>query len=134
MTLFSSEICCSIYLFRAVTYQLMFVLHRYVLFHLNCDTISVKISIINQDKSTASLCSQVAAWFPDMFCDFQSIKNHRAAKNSSTTEAQEKICEDLKSVEFQKNLDTRWSQLNNNLILLNKISHRFLFTTKVIPG
>jgi hypothetical protein len=32
----------------------------------------------------------VAAWFPDMFCNFYLVKNHKIAKNSTTTKAKEK--------------------------------------------
>jgi hypothetical protein len=42
----------------------------------------------------------VAAWFPDMFCNFYFVKNHEIAKNSTTTEAIEKISSDLESLEF----------------------------------
>jgi hypothetical protein len=31
---------------------------------------------INEGKSVASFCLQVAAWFPDMFCIFCLVKNH----------------------------------------------------------
>ncbi len=41
-----------------------------------------------QDKSAASLCHQVTAWIPDMFCNFYSTENH---KNSTTTKAREYI-------------------------------------------
>jgi hypothetical protein len=29
--------------------------------------------------------------FPDMFCNFYFVKNHKIAKNSATTKAREKI-------------------------------------------
>jgi hypothetical protein len=32
----------------------------------------------------------VAAMFLDMFCNFYSVKNHKIAKNSTTTKAREK--------------------------------------------
>jgi hypothetical protein len=35
----------------------------------------------NEGKSAASFCHQVAAWFPDMFCNFYLMKNHKIAKN-----------------------------------------------------
>ncbi len=41
-------------------------------------------------ESAASLCSQVAAWFPDTFCNFYLVKNHKIAKNSTATKARAK--------------------------------------------
>jgi hypothetical protein len=40
--------------------------------------------------SAASLCRQVAAWVPDMFCNFYQVKNPKIAKDSTTTKAKEK--------------------------------------------
>jgi hypothetical protein len=37
----------------------------------------------------------VAAWVADMFCDFYFVKNHKIAKNSTASEAEEKITADL---------------------------------------
>jgi hypothetical protein len=33
-------------------------------------------------ESGASFCRQVAAWFPNMVCNFYLVKNHKIAKNS----------------------------------------------------
>ena len=44
----------------------------------------------NEEKSAASFWHQVAAWFPNMFCDFNLVKNHKIDNNSATTEAREK--------------------------------------------
>jgi hypothetical protein len=41
----------------------------------------------NEEKSPASFCHQMAARFPDMFCNFYLVKNHEIAKNSTTTKA-----------------------------------------------
>jgi hypothetical protein len=49
-------------------------------------------------ESAASFCRQVAALFPDMFCDFDLVKNHKIAINSTTTKAREKIRTDLESL------------------------------------
>jgi hypothetical protein len=46
---------------------------------------------MNEGESVASFCCQVAAFFPDMFCGFYFLKNHKIAKNSTTTKAREKI-------------------------------------------
>ncbi len=56
--------------------------------------------VINDGKSAVILCHQVAAWVPDMFRNFCSVKSHKIADNSATTEAREKISTDLESVEF----------------------------------
>jgi hypothetical protein len=56
--------------------------------------------ILMRGKSAANCCHQVAAWFPEMFCNFYLVKNHKIAKNSTTSKAGEKINADLKSSEF----------------------------------
>jgi hypothetical protein len=50
---------------------------------------------LNEGKSAASVCCQVAAWVPDIFCNFYLAKNYEIAKNSMTT--REKISTDLES-------------------------------------
>jgi hypothetical protein len=42
----------------------------------------------------------VTARVPDMFRNFYFAKNHKIAKNSTTTKAREKISTDLESIEF----------------------------------
>jgi hypothetical protein len=42
----------------------------------------------------------VAAWFPDMFCNFLLGKNHKIAKNSTANKAREQISTNLESTEF----------------------------------
>ncbi len=54
----------------------------------------------NEGKSVASFFHQAAAWFPDMFCYFYFVKNHRIAKNSTATKGRGKISNYLKSLEF----------------------------------
>ncbi len=66
-----------------------------------------------------------------MFCNFYLVKNHKIANNLSTTEARAKLSTDLESFEFQKFFDVCFTKLENNQILLNKIIHRFLVTTKL---
>jgi hypothetical protein len=46
--------------------------------------------VFNEGISAASFCLQVAALFPDMFCNFYFVKNHEIAKNSTATKAREK--------------------------------------------
>jgi hypothetical protein len=43
-----------------------------------------------EEKSAASFCRQMAAWFPDMFCNFYLVIHHKIVKNSATTKAGEK--------------------------------------------
>jgi hypothetical protein len=45
---------------------------------------------INQAKSAARFGRQVAAWVPDMFCNFYLLKNQEIADTSRTTEARDK--------------------------------------------
>jgi hypothetical protein len=70
----------------------------------------------------------VAAWLPDMFCNFYVVKNYKIAKHSTTTKGREKISADLESLEF---FDIGFTKFKNNQILPNNISHRFLQTTKL---
>jgi hypothetical protein len=74
----------------------------------------------------------VAAWFPD--CNFYLVKNHKIAKNSATTKAGAKISTDLESSEFQKIFDECLTKFKHKQILRNKISHRFLLTSKLFTG
>jgi hypothetical protein len=34
---------------------------------------------VNRDKSAAGFCHQVAAWVPDMICNFCLVKSHKIA-------------------------------------------------------
>ncbi len=61
-----------------------------------------------------------------LFCK----KNHKIPKNSKTT-AREKLNADLESLEVQKNFDVCLTKFENNKILLDKIRHRILLTTKL---
>ncbi len=45
---------------------------------------------LNQVKSAASFCYQVAAWVPAMFCNFYFVKNNKIVNNSKTTKARAK--------------------------------------------
>jgi hypothetical protein len=45
----------------------------------------------NKEKSAADFCLQVAAFVPDMFCNFYLIKSHKIVSNPTTTEAIEKM-------------------------------------------
>jgi hypothetical protein len=76
----------------------------------------------------------MATLVPDMFGNFYLAKNHKIDKNSTTTKAREKISTDLESLEFQKFFDVCLTKFKNNLILLYKIGHRFLLTTKLFIG
>ncbi len=55
------------------------------------------------------------------------MKNHKIANKSATTEAREKISTYLVYLEF-------YNFFENYQILLYKISHRFLMTTKLFSG
>ncbi len=62
------------------------------------------------------------------------MKNHKIANKPTATEAREKIRTHLKSLDFQTNFDVRLTKFENYQILLNKTSHRFLETTKLLRG
>ncbi len=79
----------------------------------------------NEGKSAASFCRQVAAWFPDMFCNFYLLKNPKIAKNSTATKARDKISTDLKSLEFYNFFDICLTTFKNNQISLNKLATDF---------
>ncbi len=79
----------------------------------------------------ASFCCQVAAWVPDMFCNFYLVKNHKIAKNSTTSKAREK---NKYRFGIFRIFYVRLTKFKNNQILLNKISRRILLTTKVFTG
>jgi hypothetical protein len=57
------------------------------------------------DKSAAIFYCYVAAWFPDLFCNFYLMKLHKNTDNSATSEASKKISTDLESLEFKENFD-----------------------------
>ncbi len=67
-----------------------------------------------EGKSAANICYQVAAWFPDMFCNFYLVKN--LEKNSITTLAKEKISTDLNWLEYYKFFDESLTKFKNNQI------------------
>jgi hypothetical protein len=62
------------------------------------------------------------------------VKNHQIADNSATTEAKEKISTYLESLVFERIFDACLTKFENYQILLNKISPRFLVTTKLFSG
>jgi hypothetical protein len=86
---------------------------------------------INEGKSAASFCHLVAAVVTDMFCNLYLVKNHKIANNLATTEAREKISTFLESLEF---FNVCLTKFENYQISLNKISRRFLVTTKLFGG
>jgi hypothetical protein len=51
---------------------------------------TILVETDNEGKSAASFCHQLAAWFPDMLCNFYLLKNHKIANNSTTNNANKK--------------------------------------------
>jgi hypothetical protein len=82
-------------------------------------------SVPNQDKSAASFCHQVAAWVPDLFCNFNLKNNHKITICLAGTKAREKISIYFETVEFKKFLMCVSLKKKNNQILLNNISCQF---------
>jgi hypothetical protein len=66
----------------------------------------------------------VAVWVPGVFWDFYSVKNHKITNNFTTNKATEKISHFYVSL----------AKFENDQILLNKISHRFIATTKLFTA
>ncbi len=89
----------------------------------------------NQDKSAGTVCHYMAAWVSYIFCNFYLVKGHLIANDSSTTESRgKKTSTILESVEFLKFFEVCFIKFENNQVLINKISHRFLVTTKLFSG
>ncbi len=72
----------------------------------------------------------MAAWVPDMFCNFYLMKKFCPANNSIITEAREKVSSYLESSEFQKIFDACFTNFKINQILRNIMSHKLLVTAK----
>ncbi len=68
-----------------------------------------------------------------MFCNFYLLKSHKTDNNSPTTETKVKST-DLESLEFYNFFDVYLAKFKNFQILLIKISHRFIVTTKQLSG
>ncbi len=100
----------------------------YFLFQPKCFLNSLKIWYY-EGKSAASFCYQVAAWSQLCFATLIWWKITKLLKSQQKT--LEKVSADLESLEFYKNFGVRLTKFENNQILLNKISHRFLLTTKL---
>jgi hypothetical protein len=62
------------------------------------------------------------------------LKNHKLAKNSTTTKAKEKISTDLESLEVSNFFDVCLNKFKNNQILFHKLILRFLLTRKLFTG
>jgi hypothetical protein len=76
----------------------------------------------------------VAAWLPDVFGYFYFVKNHKIAKNSTTTKAREKNKHRFRILRILQFFDACSTTFKNNQILLYKISRRFQLTTKLYTG
>jgi hypothetical protein len=69
-----------------------------------------------------------------MFCSFNLEKNHRNADNSTTAKATEKTSSHFGIFRILDIFYVCLTEFKNNQILLDKISHRFLVTTKLFSG
>jgi hypothetical protein len=83
-------------------------------------------------KSATSLCSQVAAEVPDLYCNCYLVNRHIISSNSATTEASEKtqIRNPWNFIIFC----VRLTKYESYQILLKKISHRILVTPSTNVG
>jgi hypothetical protein len=51
----------------------------------------MKFNMINNEGiSAVSFCHQVAAWFPDMFCNFYLVKIHKLLKTQQPLKIEKK--------------------------------------------
>ncbi len=87
--------------------------------------------LANEGISAASFCCQVAALVLDMFCNFYLVKNPKIANNLATTEAREKKLHIFGILRILEKFRRMLTKFENYQLLLNKISHRFLATTKL---
>jgi len=62
------------------------------------------------------------------------VKNHKIANNTTTSIAREKNKHRFEILRILEIFDACLTKFKNNQILLNKISHRFLLTTKLYTG
>ncbi len=91
-------------------------------------------TMINQDKSAVRFSHPVAAWAPDIFCNFYSVKSHKIDNNLATTEAREKLSTYLESVKFQKFFDVSLIEIANyqTLRLVYTSDFRAQFRSKLV--
>jgi hypothetical protein len=94
---------------------------------------SMAVQWYNEGKSAASFCLQVTARVPDMFCNFYLVKKSQNSQKNSTT-TKEKISTYLESLQLWEYFDVCLTKFKKNQILLNKVIHRILLTTKLFTG
>jgi hypothetical protein len=58
------------------------------------------MKLINENKSDAIFCRQVAARFTDMLCNFYLSKNQKIVNNSTTNKVTGQFRADFESFEF----------------------------------
>ncbi len=73
-------------------------------------------------------------WSQQCFATFIQYKITNLLITQEPLKLEKKIRTYLESLEFQKFFDIRLTEFENNQILLNKISYRFLVTTKLFSG
>jgi hypothetical protein len=76
----------------------------------------------------------VAAWFPDINCNFNLVKNRKIAKNSINAKAREKISIDLESLEFYKKLMYILLNLKLIKVYLIKLATDFYWCPSYLLG
>ncbi len=82
-----------------IGYKISFNTTEYCL--LSSSSVNLLPCIVIQDNLAATFYGQVAAWVPDMLCNFHLVKNHKIANISTTTKVREKISANWESLEFQ---------------------------------
>jgi hypothetical protein len=77
-----------------------------------------------EDKSAASFGRQVAAWVPDMFCNFYLTKSAKIANNSTNTDATRTNEHIFWNLRISEIFYVCLTKFKNNQILRNKINRR----------
>jgi hypothetical protein len=85
----------------------------------------------NQDKSPAIFCCQVELRVPDTFCNFYLVKSYKIVTNSLKPEKNKHRFGIPRILQI---VNACLTKFENQQILLNKISHIFLLTTKLFIG
>jgi hypothetical protein len=85
-------------------------------------------SWVNEGKSAASFCCQMAPLVPNMFFNFYLVKNHKIVNNSATNETREKISIYLESL--GRIFSHVWSRIFVQVQTIGKVQMLFVCIRK----
>jgi hypothetical protein len=71
--------------------------------HFLCSTLWILYAweFENEGKSAVSFCHQVAAWVPNMFCNFYFVKRHKSAKTRQPLKLEKKLAQIWNPMNFR---------------------------------